>query len=110
MQWNTDQQDYNEHWPNFTGTIEHNPSSPWTHIETLVHPIRTYRDTDIETPRQWPLHDEKCLLPNCTDPKCKEVPIPRTLRVQRDIGRTKTRVSVYPNMWILSLLAWLYAS
>jgi hypothetical protein len=89
MEWNTDHQGNNEHWSNFTGTKERNPSSPWTHIQTLVHPIRTYRDSEVVTPRQWPLHDEKCRVPKCTDCKCKEVPILRTRRVQRDIGGHK---------------------
>lgn len=60
MEWNATQQDNNEHWPNCSSTKEPSASSPWTHVQTLVHPIRTYRDADIFTPRQWPLHDQKC--------------------------------------------------
>jgi hypothetical protein len=28
IEWNTDHRDSDEHLPNFTGTLEHNPSSP----------------------------------------------------------------------------------
>lgn len=72
-------------------------------MQTLVYPIRTYRNTDFGTPRQLPLHDEKCPVPSCTDLKCKEIPVPRTPQVQRDIGRTKTRVSSIPKPCIQDL-------
>ncbi|CAG8954330.1 hypothetical protein HYFRA_00005953 [Hymenoscyphus fraxineus] len=84
--------DDNERWPNFRPNTYRNPSSPWTHIENLVSPLRSYRDTALGTPRQWPLHDVKCTIPNCTDLYCKEVPLQRSTFVRKEIGRTKTRL------------------
>jgi hypothetical protein len=85
------EEDDNERWPNYALTTR-NPSSPWTHIENLVHPLRSYRDSALGTPRQWPIHDVQCSLPNCTDLYCKEVPLRRDEYVKREIGRTKTRL------------------
>ncbi|KAG0650613.1 hypothetical protein D0Z07_2684 [Hyphodiscus hymeniophilus] len=79
-------------WPNETGNSFRNPSSPWTHIENLVYPLRSYRDQSVGTPRQYPIHDVRCELPGCTNLAHKEVPIQRNLHVQREIGRTKTRL------------------
>jgi hypothetical protein len=86
-------QDDNLRWPNFRGNSVRNPSSPWTHIENLVHPLRSYHDSAVGTPRQWPVHDKLCRVTDCTNIYCKEVPIQREPQVQREIGRTKTRVS-----------------
>ena len=86
-------QDHNPRWPNFKGNSVRNPSSPWTHIEKLVHPLRSYHDSAVGTPRQWPVHDVLCGVTGCTDLYCKEVPIQRVPQVQKEIGRTKTRVS-----------------
>lgn len=84
--------DDNERWPNFRPDARRNPSSPWTHIQNLVSPLRSYRDTSLGTPRQWPLHDVKCTIPNCTDLYCKEVPLQRNSFVRKEVGRTKTRL------------------
>ncbi|CAG8981902.1 hypothetical protein HYALB_00013862 [Hymenoscyphus albidus] len=84
--------DDNERWPNFRPNAPRNPSSPWTHIENLVSPLRSYRDAALGSPRQWPLHDVKCTIPNCTDLYCKEVPLRRNFFVRKEIGRTKTRI------------------
>ncbi|KAF4635464.1 hypothetical protein G7Y89_g2641 [Cudoniella acicularis] len=89
---NNKHQDDNDRWPNEIGTEIRNPSSPWTHIENLVHPLRSYRDNAIGTPRQWPLHDVQCSIPDCTDLYCKEIPLQRTPKVRKEIGRTKTRL------------------
>lgn len=86
-------QDDNRGWPNFRGNAVRNPSSPWTHIENLVHPLRSYHDSAVGTPRQWPMHDNQCQGNECTDLSHKEVPIQRNEWVQKEIGRTKTRVS-----------------
>lgn len=86
-------QDFNPRWPNFKGNSDRNPSSPWTHIENLIHPLRSYHDNAVGTPRQWPIHDVQCHVTGCTDLYCKEVPIQRDVHVQKEIGRTKTRVS-----------------
>ncbi len=112
LDWTSREQDENDKWPNFRGdpgNEPRNPSSPWTHIENLVHPLRTYRDSKslshwdadsrliiftcaLQTPRQWPMHDSTCSVPNCTDFKCNEVPISRSPQVLREVGRAKTRV------------------
>ncbi|KAH8657575.1 hypothetical protein BGZ60DRAFT_434531 [Tricladium varicosporioides] len=89
---NNEHQDDNDRWPNEAGTGFRNPSSPWTHIENLVQPLRSYRNMATGTPRQWPLHDVRCTTPSCTNLYCKEVPLPRTEKVRREIGRTKTRL------------------
>ena len=86
-------QDDNERWPNFRVTSVRNPSSPWTHIENLVHPLRSYHDSAIGMPRQWPIHDVECTVEGCIDLSHTEVPIQRNQRVRKEIGRTKTRVS-----------------
>ncbi|CZR51374.1 uncharacterized protein PAC_01249 [Phialocephala subalpina] len=85
------QQD-NYRWPNYGGSTRQNSSSPWTHIENLVYPLRSYRDSAVGTPRQWPLHDVKCSIPSCTDLHCKEVPLERTKSIRKEIGRTRTRL------------------
>jgi hypothetical protein len=85
-------QDDNPRWPNFRGTAIQNPSSPWTHIENLVHPLRSYHDSAVATPRQRPMHDVQCRIHGCYDLNCKEVPIRRSPQIQKEIGRTKTRV------------------
>jgi hypothetical protein len=48
---NNKDEDDNDRWPNYALTTR-NPSSPWTHIENLVHPLRSYRDSAVGTPRQ----------------------------------------------------------
>jgi hypothetical protein len=80
-------------WPNFTGNAARNSSSPWIHVENLVYPLRAYRDMATATPRQWPIHDVLCQIPGCTDLQCREKPIQRDQWIQKEIGRTKTRVS-----------------
>ena len=84
--------DDNQRWPNYVGREERNLTSPWTHIENLVHPLRSYRDSKFGTPRQWPLHDVRCNEAECDDLYCKERPIVRTPAIQKEIGRTKTRL------------------
>lgn len=81
-----------DQWPNYKGDMARNASSPWTHVENLVYPLRSYRDMAICTPRQWPIHDVLCKIPGCTNLQCKEKPIHRDAWIQREIGRTKTRV------------------
>ena len=90
----TDRQQENPRWPDYQGTAIRNPSSPWTHIENLVHQLRTYRDDATGIPRQWPLHDATCNVADCTNLMCKEIPLKRTAKVKTEIGRTKTRVSI----------------
>ncbi|EPE28037.1 hypothetical protein GLAREA_04828 [Glarea lozoyensis ATCC 20868] len=84
--------DDNPRWPNYPGTQTRNPSSPWTHIQNLVSPLRSYRDCALGTPRQWPLHDVTCTVPSCTKLRCKEIPLQRNHFVRSEIGRTKTRL------------------
>lgn len=81
-------------WPNYTSG-DPNPSSPWTHINDLVRPLRSYRDSAKGVPRQWPMHDILCREKGCTNLNCKEKPIQRDTHILREIGRTKTRVSWY---------------
>lgn len=79
-------------WPNYLGNETRNPSSPWTHIQNLVSPLRSYRDNALGTPRQWPLHDLACKDINCVSPSCKEPPLHRNHFVISEIGRAKTRL------------------
>jgi hypothetical protein len=95
---NNHHQDDNRRWPNFRGNSIRNPSSPWTHIEDLLHPLRSYHDQALATPRQYPIHDINCHLEGCADLAHKEVPIQRNQHIQKEIGRTKTRVSKFPNI------------
>ena len=37
--------DPNPRWPNYIGNQERNHTSPWNHIENLIHPLRSYRDS-----------------------------------------------------------------
>ncbi|KAK0100334.1 hypothetical protein ONS96_007615 [Cadophora gregata f. sp. sojae] len=85
----------NEKWPDITQNPNRdalNLSSPWTHVENLVHELRTYNDATLQTPRQWPMHDTTCTVPMCTEFKCIERPISRTQKIQKEIGRAKTRL------------------
>lgn len=87
-----------EQWPNYSHhprTGRPNTLSAWAHIEYLIHPLRTYRDMAIMTPRQQPLHDTKCQVVDCTSSACLESPLPRTANMLRLIGRTKTQVCRY---------------
>lgn len=50
--------DSNARWPSSRenpNNVTRNLSSPWTHIENLVHPLRTYGNSAIGTPRQQPM-------------------------------------------------------
>ncbi|XMA14279.1 hypothetical protein WAI453_007070 [Rhynchosporium graminicola] len=85
----------NSRWPDMTGNPSEqprNPNSPWTHVENLVHDIRSYSDAALQTPRQWPMHDTTCTIPKCIDSKCIERPISRTQKIRKEIGRAKTRL------------------
>ncbi|TAQ83562.1 hypothetical protein B7494_g8116 [Chlorociboria aeruginascens] len=84
-------------WPNFKSSAVRKLDSPWIHIENLIHPLRSFRDSDISTPRQWPIHNVKCTLRGCKDPRHAEVPIRRTLEIQKEIWRTKTRLRTMLN-------------
>ncbi|CZR51242.1 uncharacterized protein PAC_01117 [Phialocephala subalpina] len=84
-----------EQWPNYSHyprTGLPNTLSAWAHIEYLIHPLRTYRDMAIMTPRQQPLHDTKCKVADCDSAACLESPLPRSLDMVRLIGRTKTQL------------------
>lgn len=91
---NSERREENPRWPDFTGqpSVPRNASSPWTHVENLVYALRSYGDMAIGTPRQWPIHDVRCNTVRCNEFQCKERPIQRDAAVQREIGRTKTRV------------------
>ena len=90
--WRNHAGDQNSRWPDYAGSEIWNPSSPYTHIEMLVHKLRSFRDDALLTPRQFPLHDLECHTRGCTELRCKERPIRWNDRVQREIGKTKTRL------------------
>lgn len=84
-------------WPNykhFPVSGPFNTDSAWTHIEYMIHPLRTYRDMAYLTPRQWPIHDVNCKIPDCKKPECLESPLPRTQDTVRLIRQTKTQVNI----------------
>lgn len=90
-------QDDNEHWPNYKHSPLSGPfnfGSAWTHIEYMIHPLRTYRDMALMTPRQWPMHSIQCGVQDCTNEDCLELPLARTADMIRIIGQTKTRVNI----------------
>jgi hypothetical protein len=80
-------------WPNIHDDRSHNLIS---HIETLLHPIKTYGNSALLTPQQWPLHDRTCQTPNCTNRAYIEMPRNRDQNFQRHLGRTKTQVCAAP--------------
>lgn len=90
---NCQRQEESDRWPNHHGYAYQNASSPWTHVENLIYPLRGYRDMAPSTPRQWPIHDVLCHTPGCTALQCREEPIRRDAWIQKEIGRTKTRAS-----------------
>ncbi|KAF8853806.1 hypothetical protein BDZ45DRAFT_63521 [Acephala macrosclerotiorum] len=87
--------EHSEQWPNYSHyprTGLPNTLSAWAHIEYLIHPLRTYRDMAIMTPRQQPLHDTNCEVVHCEGSSCLESLLPRTPDMLRLIGRTKTQL------------------
>lgn len=89
-------------WPNykqFPASGPFNSDSAWVHIEYMIHPLRTYRDMAYLTPRQWPMHDVNCRSPNCSNPECLELPLPRTRDTVRSIRQTKIQVVILHNFF-----------
>lgn len=82
--------DSHEKWPDHTigDPNKLNRSSPWTHMENLIYPLRSFRDQDTGTPRQWPMHNVNCAT-TCNRFECHEEPLPRN---DKKIGKMKTRV------------------
>lgn len=83
--------------------------SPWRHMEELLYPIRLYDDGKPKrhlSPRQYPKHKHRDMpMGSCTDrTTCTrpdhfdtEKPHQRTLKIQRQVRKTQTRLRTMLN-------------